>query len=215
MAYEHKHNDGNLEHNRDGTDDNRAWNSGAEGPTDDPGVLALRERRVRSQLATLLLSRGVPMLLGGDELARSQGGNNNAWCQDNAISWYAWTDDDHGLRELTTRLIALRRSHPVFHGQRPLDVRCFDAAGREMDDGDRDGEARDLVVLLEGEPADHAFLLCFNGGREPLHFTPSPRLGRRWTVELATDRSPDVRAPLGVLAPFAMAVLSSPPLSGE
>ena len=90
---QHKHNEANLEDNHDGTDDNRSWNCGAEGPTDDPAVLALRARQQRNLLATLLLSQGVPMLLGGDELGRTQGGNNNAWCQDNEISWLDWEDE--------------------------------------------------------------------------------------------------------------------------
>src|SRR5262250_1586520 len=93
VSYNGKHNEANGEDNRDGTDDNRSWNHGVEGPTDDPAVVALRTRQQRNFLATLLLSQGVPMLLGGDEFGRTQGGNNNAWCQDNELSWYSWDWD--------------------------------------------------------------------------------------------------------------------------
>src|SRR5947199_7966128 len=107
VSYNEKHNEANGEDNQDGTDDNRSWNCGAEGPTDDPEVLALRARQRRNFLASLLLSQGVPMVLGGDELARTQGGNHNAWCQDNEISWFDWELDDEqrDLLEFTRRLI--------------------------------------------------------------------------------------------------------------
>src|SRR6476620_10295179 len=110
VSYNEKHNEANLEDNKDGTDDNRSWNCGHEGPTDDPEIIALRERQQRNFLTTLLLSQGVPMLLGGDEFARSQHGNNNAWCQDNELSWFHWDIDEHGrrLQTFTERLIALR-----------------------------------------------------------------------------------------------------------
>src|SRR5262249_35714952 len=116
VTYNDKHNEANLEDNRDGSDDNRSWNCGAEGETDDEQVNVLRGRQQRNLLTTLMLSQGVPMLLGGDELARTQGGNNNAWCQDNAISWYDWAlrDGRHGQLAFARRLIALRREHPIF-----------------------------------------------------------------------------------------------------
>src|SRR5207245_10144972 len=114
VSYNEKHNEANGEDNRDGTDDNRSWNLGAEGPTDDPAVLVLRARQQRNFLTTLLLSQGVPMLLGGDELGRTQGGNNNAWCQDNEVSWVHWEHADAELLEFARRLIALRREHPAF-----------------------------------------------------------------------------------------------------
>ena len=114
VSYNDKHNEANGEDNRDGTDDNRSWNCGAEGETDDAAVNALRARQQRNFLATLLLSQGVPMLLGGDEFGRTQGGNNNAWCQDNEISWFDWERADGELLEFVRRLIALRREHPVF-----------------------------------------------------------------------------------------------------
>ena len=115
VSYNEKHNEANLEDNRDGTDDNRSWNCGVEGETDDPEVNALRARQQRNFLATLLLSQGVPMLLGGDEIGRTQGGNNNAWCQDNEISWFDWGLREPAGRAATTspqRLIALRRDAP-------------------------------------------------------------------------------------------------------
>ena len=114
VSYNQKHNEANGEGNRDGTDDNRSWNCGVEGPTDDPEIIALRERQQRNFLATLLLSQGVPMLLAGDEMGRTQNGNNNAWCQDNEISWVDWEPDESRtqLLEFTQRLLELRREHP-------------------------------------------------------------------------------------------------------
>src|SRR5437764_506883 len=120
VSYNEKHNEANLEENQDGTDDNRSWNCGVEGPTDDPEVNALRARQHRNFLTTLFLSQGVPMLLGGDEIGRTQGGNNNAWCQDNEISWVDWSCVDAGLLSFTRELIALRRAHPVFRRHRYL-----------------------------------------------------------------------------------------------
>ena len=113
VSYDRKHNEANGEDNRDGTDDNRSWNCGVEGPSDDPAIVALRARQSRALLATLVLSRGVPMLVGGDELGRTQGGNNNAYCQDNPISWYDWSAVDNDLLGFTRRLLALRHAHPV------------------------------------------------------------------------------------------------------
>ena len=116
VAYDRKHNLANGEDDRDGTGDNRSWNCGAEGPTDDAGILALRARQRRNLLATLLLSQGVPMILGGDELGRTQGGNNNGYCQDGPVSWVAWDGAvrDRELTEFVARLCRLRREHPVF-----------------------------------------------------------------------------------------------------
>ena len=116
VSYNEKHNEANKEGNRDGTDDNRSWNCGVEGETDDPEINALRARQQRNFLATLLLSQGTPMLLGGDEFGRTQGGNNNGWCQDSEISWFDWTllETNEDLLEFTRKLIALRRAHAVF-----------------------------------------------------------------------------------------------------
>ena len=112
VSYNEKHNEANGEDNQDGTDDNRSWNCGVEGPTDDPEINALRARQQRNFLTTLLLSQGVPMLLGGDEFGRTQSGNNNAWCQDNEISWFNWDEADPELLEFMQQLIRLRRSTP-------------------------------------------------------------------------------------------------------
>jgi glycogen operon protein len=212
VSYNEKHNEANLEENRDGSDDNRSWNSGVEGPTDDPVVLALRERRQRNFLATLFLSQGVPMLLGGDECGRTQGGNNNAYCQDNETSWFDWSLDERQERLLafTRRVIALRREHPVFRRDEFLagreamgsglpDVWWFRPDGRRMTRRDwQNGEARALGVFLNGEEIgrktpegervlDDSFLLLLNAHHEPVTFTlPPRRFGVRWAVELST-----------------------------
>src|SRR3954464_1693645 len=212
VTYEHKRNKANGEDNRDGTDNNRSWNHGVEGETDDPQINALRRRQQRNFLATLLLSLGTPMILGGDEFGRTQGGNNNAWCQDNEISWFDWEldDDGHELQAFTRRLIALRRSHPAFRRTRFLrgrsedsgglpDVWWFRPDGRRMTK--RDWERPDAHVLgvflngdelqevtREGEPvSDASFLLLFNASHEDVEFRlPNERFGRRWVVEMTT-----------------------------
>ena len=209
VSYNDKHNEANGENGEDGTDDNRSWNMGAEGETDDAAVLALRARQQRNFLATLLLSQGVPMLLGGDELGRSQGGNNNAWCQDNEISWFDWASADRELLEFVRRMIRLRQEHPVFRRQSFLsgssgesglpDVWWFRPDGRRMTQRDwTNAETRTLGVFLNGreiptrtahgeEIVDDSFLLLFNAHFEPVEFTlPTRRLATRWEVELAT-----------------------------
>jgi isoamylase len=216
VSYNEKHNDANGEDNQDGTDDNRSWNCGVEGPTDDPVVIALRKRQQRNFLTTLFLSQGVPMLVGGDEFGRSQGGNNNAWCQDNEISWFDWESADLELQQFTQQLIRLRREHPVFRrsafltgrevrGSGLPDVWWFRPDGRRMTQKDwqRD-DARTLGVFLNGqeipsrdptgeEIVDDSFLLLFNAHFEAVMFTlPTRRFGARWLVELATgDGVPD------------------------
>ena len=154
VSYNDKHNEANGEDNRDGTSDNNSWNCGAEGPTSDPGINALRARQSRAMLTTLMLSFGVPMLLGGDEMGRTQGGNNNAYCQDNETTWLDWASADTGLRDFTKRLIALRKAHPVFRRRRFLsgaeasELRWFTPAGTPMDGGDwADPNARALANL--------------------------------------------------------------------
>src|SRR5262245_7239962 len=138
VSYDSKHNDANTENNRDGTDDNRSWNCGAEGPTDDAAVAALRARQKRAFLVTLLLSAGVPLLSGGDELGRTQLGNNNAYCQDNEITWFDWSAVDQELLRFTRDVIGLRRRHPVFRrrryqtGKDAADLRWFTPSGTEM-----------------------------------------------------------------------------------
>ncbi len=209
VSYNEKHNEANGEDNRDGTDDNRAWNCGVEGPSDDPSVIALRDRQQRNFLTTLLLSQGVPMLLGGDELSRTQQGNNNAWCQDNEISWFDWDLDDgeRRLLEFTRRLIALRRDHPVFRRTRFFagsgadlpDVWWMRPDGRKMTQRDwRNAEAHAIGVFLNGdelnmttpsgdELRDESFLVLFNAHHESMTFRmPTRRFGSRWTHELST-----------------------------
>jgi isoamylase len=216
VSYDDKHNQANGEDNRDGTNDNRSWNCGVEGPTDDPQVLALRRRQQRNFLATLLLSQGIPMLLGGDEIGRTQRGNNNAYCQDNEISWFDWEAADEPLLAFTAELVALRRQHPVFrrrrwflgrpiHGAGVKDISWFKPDGVEMGEADwREGAARALGVFLNGgaiqdpdsrgEPVqDASFYLMFNGFEQPLGFRLPDGAGwgrqwRRWTTVLDTER---------------------------
>jgi glycogen operon protein len=210
VSYNEKHNEDNLEDNRDGTDDNRSWNSGVEGPTDDAAVLALRARQQRNFLATLLLSQGTPMLLGGDEMGRTQHGNNNGWCQDNEISWYDWNVDQRSeeLCEFTKRLIRIRREHPVFRRERFLvgqevmgsglpDAWWFRLDGRKMTRRDWESGEPVLGLFLNGEEIptpgprgeeieDDSFLLLFNANEEDRTFILPRRLGERWALEVST-----------------------------
>ncbi len=204
VSYNDKHNEANGEDNRDGHDNNLSWNSGVEGPTDDAAVRALREQRKRNLLATLLLSQGVPMIVAGDEIGRTQGGNNNAYCQDNPISWVDWnlSQDDRALLAFVQRMLALRASHPVFHRRhffegRPLrgssvkDIAWLKPDGAEMTDQEWSQDfARSLGVYLEGEALDEvdargrpvvddAFLVLFNAHHEPVPFR-LPQFGGRW-----------------------------------
>ena len=210
VSYNQKHNEANGEGNRDGTDDNRSWNHGVEGPTDDPEIVALRRRQMRNFLVTLLLSQGVPMILGGDELGRTQRGNNNAWCQDNELSWFRWDEADEELLSFARRVIRLRLDHRVFRRQKFLegrelmgsgapDVWWFRSDGRRMTQADwRRGDAHTLGVFLNGreigtpsptgEPvSDDSFLMLFNAWDGPIAFTlPPRRFGRRWALALST-----------------------------
>jgi glycogen operon protein len=209
VSFNEKHNEANGESNRDGTDDNRSWNCGAEGPSDDQSINALRARQQRNFLTTLILSQGVPMILGGDEWGRSQGGNNNAWCQDNRISWFDWDACDAELIEFTRRLIELRRRHAVFrrakffegHGEQLPDVWWMRPDGRRMTRRDWDnGAARAIGVFLNGdelatesphgEPLrDDSFLMLFNAHFEEITFRlPARRFGTHWELELATGQ---------------------------
>jgi glycogen operon protein len=211
VSYNDKHNEANGEENRDGTDDNRSWNHGAEGNTDDQQINELRARQQRNFLATLFLSQGVPMLLGGDEFGRSQNGNNNAWCQDSELSWFRWSEADEGLVEFVQRLIVLRQAHPVFRRRTFLtggeskgsglpDVWWFRPDGRRMTQKDwQRPDAHTLGVFLNGaeipertpdgtDIEDASFLLLFNAYGEPITFTlPTRRFGARWNLELATS----------------------------
>jgi isoamylase len=205
VSYDSKHNEDNGEGNRDGTDDNRSWNSGVEGPTDDPQIEALRARRTRSLLATLLLSFGIPLLLGGDECGRTQGGNNNAYCQDNEVTWFDWSTKDAGLRAFAKALLDLRAAHPVFRRRRFLqgveasELQWFDTQGATMDQDDWSNEAtRCLAIFLDGaaDPdtgvdgrllVDDDFLILVNSWREPVEFV-LPAVGGResWVPEIDT-----------------------------
>jgi glycogen operon protein len=218
VAYESKHNEANLEGNRDGTDDNRSWNCGVEGDTDDEQIRALRARQQRNFLTTLFVSQGTPMLLGGDELNRTQHGNNNGWCQDNEVSWYHWHENAAAtqMRDFTRRLIRLRREHCTFRRESFLrgrelkgsgmpDVWWFRADGRKMTRRDWQDSEPVLGMFLNGreipnpgphgeEIEDDSFVLLFNAHREDRAFMlPRRRFGAQWALELSTA-DPDAEA---------------------
>ena len=230
VSYNHKHNDANGEDNRDGTDDNRSWNCGAEGATDDPEIIELRARQQRNILTTLFCSQGVPMLAAGDEISRTQRGNNNAYCQDNEVSWVDWSllGSQRNLAEFTRALSALRRDHPVFRRRRffrgrpqgatatdgPGDIVRLTPNGREFHDHDWRSGRKSLAVFLNGdaitEPdprgeriTDDRFLLLFNAEAEAVSFTlPGVRYGREWQIAIDTcgPRFPTLHDDLPVLA---------------
>ncbi|CAA9587740.1 MAG: GH13_11 / GH13 / CE1 / GH13_13 / GH13_10 / CBM48 / GH13_14 / GH13_37 [uncultured Thermomicrobiales bacterium] len=212
VSYNEKHNEANGEGNNDGDNNNESWNCGVEGPTDNPEINALRARQQRNMLATLILSQGVPMLVAGDERGRTQGGNNNAYCQDNEVGWVTW-DLGEAERELllfTQRLIALRKEHPVLHrrsffqgrsirGDEIKDIEWYRPDGGEMTDDEwNSGFVRAIGLLLNGgimeerdergRPlTDDVFFLLLNAGHEPLAFTlPGAADGPDWEVELDT-----------------------------
>jgi isoamylase len=213
VSYNDKHNEANGEGSADGESHNRSWNGGVEGETDDLEVLALREKQKRNFITTLFLSQGVPMLLHGDEQGRTQGGNNNAYCQDNEISWVDWkaARDNFALVDFTEMVSKLRREHPVFRRRRFFqgdpalgseseigDIAWFTPAGQHMSSEDwRNGYAKSLAVFLNGdaiaEPTtrgepivDDSFLLLFNAHHEDMAFTvPKEIYGERW--EVVTD----------------------------
>ena len=213
VSYNEKHNEANGEDNRDGENNNRSWNCGVEGPTDDPQVNALRNRQKRNFLSTLFLSQGIPMLLGGDEIGRTQRGNNNAYCQDNEISWYDWSSADTALLEFTRGLIQLRKEHPVFrrrkwfqgrpiHGAKVTDIGWFTPDGMEMAEEQwGEGFAKALGVFLNGESidspdargervVDQSFYVLFNAHYEPLPFVmPKGDWGKEWIVVLDTNKA--------------------------
>jgi isoamylase len=204
VSYNDKHNEANGEDNRDGSNDNRSWNCGAEGPTDDPAINALRARQSRAMLSTLLLSSGLPLLLGGDEIGRTQGGNNNAYCQDNEISWFDWAGADWELREYVKRLLTLRREHPVLRRKRYLtgaaaaELRWYNCAGEPVSDGQwSDPTMHAIAVYLDGTDApdeaddgtpllDDDFLILVNAYWEDVEFKlPEVReYEQTWSVEL-------------------------------
>ncbi|MFF5937131.1 glycogen debranching protein GlgX [Streptomyces sp. NPDC012508] len=216
VSYDGKHNEANGEGNRDGESYNRSWNCGAEGDTDDIGIRELRARQMRNFLATLMLSQGVPMLSHGDEFGRTQGGNNNAYCQDNEVSWVRWPEpgasEEGTLLEFTRAMVRLRRDHPVFrrrrffHG-RPVegthdeltDIAWFTPEGEEMTARDwQAAHAQALSVFLNGnaisEPglqgeriADDSFLLMFNASAQELEFEVPINHGESWRVVVDTS----------------------------
>jgi len=210
VSYNAKHNDANGENGRDGTDDNRSWNCGVEGPTDDAGVLALRGRQRRNLMATLLLSQGVPMLVAGDELGRTQGGNNNAYCQDNEISWLDWDKVDDHLLSFTRTVIGLRNQHRTFsrrsffsgrpiHGSDVSDLLWFRPDGKDMGDEEwSSASVKCLAVYLNGERfdtdvrgqpvADDDVLVLVNAADADIDFTIHEPLGGTWDVTLDTAR---------------------------
>jgi len=212
VSYNHKHNEANEEQNRDGSDDNLSWNCGVEGVTDDPQINELREKQKRNFLATLMLSQGVPMLCGGDELGRTQQGNNNAYCQDNEISWFDWnlTKSNQQLLEFVKQLIKLKKNHPVFQrrrffqgrkiqGSEVKDISWFHADGKEMTDEEWQMGFRSLCLRLSGDAIEEVdakgraifgetFLLLLNAHHEAVPFTlPAHKRGVRW--ELIFDTS--------------------------
>ena len=210
VSYNGKHNEANSEDNRDGESHNRAWNCGAEGPTDAPAVNALRARQTRNLLATLIFSQGVPMLAAGDEIGRSQQGNNNAYCQDNEINWLDWEGMDRNLCEFVAACLRLRREHPVLrrrhffqernlHGAAVKDIHWLKPDGGEMSDAAWDQQhAPCLGVYLVGAAIDETdmrgrriedddCLLLFNAHHEPLAFTlPAPSHDAAWVTLLNT-----------------------------
>ncbi len=224
VSYNDKHNEANGEGNNDGESHNRSWNCGVEGPSDDPTVSDLRLRQQRNFLTTLMLSQGVPMLLHGDELGRSQGGNNNGYCQDNDISWIHWSldEDDQQLLAFTQSLVRLRREHPVFRRRRFFagsadhggesdlgDIAWLMPNAEHMDDQAwSNGLAKSLMVFLNGsaipEPdprgqqiLDDSFLVLFNAHYEGLSFTlPDAEYGAEWLPVIDTARDDVDEAPL-------------------
>ncbi|WP_051265063.1 glycogen debranching protein GlgX [Nakamurella lactea] len=222
VSYDDKHNEANGEDNKDGESHNRSWNCGTEGPTDDPEILALRSRQRRNFLATLLLSQGVPMLLHGDEMARTQQGNNNAYCQDSELTWIDWAGADESLVEFTASVMRLRKHHPTFRRRRffdgrptargegePLpDIAWFTPAGVAMTDRDWGaGFGRSVAVFLDGhgihgtdtrgsKVIDDSFMLLFNAHDEGLEFTlPPEEYGQAWQIVIDTAGFADGQQP--------------------
>ncbi|WP_280916330.1 glycogen debranching protein GlgX [Streptomyces sp. SPB4] len=224
VTYERKHNDANGEEGRDGTNDNRSWNCGAEGESADPGIGALRRRQLRNLLTTLLLSTGVPMLVAGDEFGRTQGGNNNAYCQDNETGWVDWSLlEDPAWKELfalTRRLIALRQAHPVlrrrafFSGRAQgadglRDLAWFTPAGTEMTERDWYAPAAAVGLYLSGrdipgrderglQVTDDSFLALLHAGDRPVEWIlPGPPWAGTYELVLDTSREAQAEAPAG------------------
>jgi glycogen operon protein len=230
VSYNDKHNEANGEENRDGTNDNASWNGGAEGPTDDPAIRSFRIRQRRNLMATLLLSQGVPMICAGDELGRTQQGNNNAYCHDSELTWLDWTLDDEEQKflEFVRKVVALRRDQPVFQrrtflqgrkirGEDIKDISWLTPTGQEMNDeawsagfvrclgvrlsGDLIGELNERGGRIVGD----TLLILLNAHHEPIPFTlPLPKEGRRWERLLDTADPREVVAPLPEDRPYQL-----------
>ena len=212
VSYNEKHNEANGENNQDGESNNQSWNCGAEGPSDDAQINALRRKQQRNMLTTLFVSQGVPMLLGGDEFGRTQNGNNNTYCQDNELSWFNWsrTEEQNQLLEFTRKLIALRRSHPVFRrpkflqgrrirGSEIKDVMWFNPGGNEMTEEEwaspfvrclgmlLSGDTQDVVDFQNKPLRDETFLLLINAHHEPIPFVLPGQENLSWEMMLDTN----------------------------
>jgi isoamylase len=228
VAYNEKHNDENGEDGNDGADDNRSWNCGVEGPTDDAEILSLRDCQRRNLMATLLLSQGVPMILHGDELGRSQGGNNNAYCQDNEVAWIDWekAGADGPMTQFTSALAAFRHQHPVFRRRRffegkPIrkddelrDIAWFTPAGEEMQEQNwDDGFGKSIVMFLNGDAiadrdrrgervVDDSFLMGFNAHFEDIEWTlPDEHYGPGWSLVVDSCAGTVDSTPMGDTVP--------------
>jgi glycogen operon protein len=212
VSYNEKHNEANGEDNRDGESHNRSWNCGVEGPTDDPDILALRAKQMRNIMGTLMVSQGTAMISHGDEIGRTQRGNNNVYCQDSDISWMDWSlcQKNADLLEFTRRVTKLRRDHPVFRrrrffegkpirtGEQVRDIAWLTPSGKEMKQEDWDSGFKCVAVFLNGEAiptpntrgervVDDSFLLCFNANDNPQDFvTPKGDYAKEWTATLDT-----------------------------
>ncbi len=224
VSYNDKHNEANGEDGRDGADDNRSWNCGVEGETDDEQIVSLRDCQRRNLMATLLLSQGVPMILHGDELGRTQGGNNNAYCQDNEVAWVDWerAQADDAMTHFTSSLAAFRAQHPVFRRRRffegkPIrkgdelrDIAWFTPAGEEMQEQNwDDGFGKSIVVFLNGDAiadrdargervVDDSFLMAFNAHHEDIEMTlPTDDYGPGWSVVVDSCAGTVESTPLG------------------
>jgi glycogen operon protein len=230
VSYERKHNEANLEGNRDGENHNISWNSGVEGPSDDAAIAARRRKHRRNLVTSLLLSTGVPMLSGGDELGRTQGGNNNAYCQDNAISWTPWRRDEEGdaFLRFVQRLVALRRSQPVLQrrrfflgrsirGAQVKDVAWLDTHAREMTDRDwAEPHVRHLGVLLAGDAIDEvdergrhvrgeSLLILLNAAHSSTTFAlPAAPGGGAWRLVFDTAVDEGATQEIAVAGPYTL-----------
>jgi glycogen operon protein len=231
VSYNEKHNEANGENNNDGANDNNSWNCGAEGATEDPEINALRLRQMKNFMATLLLSQGVPMICGGDEVARTQGGNNNAYCQDNEISWHDWKLDEQksALLEFTKKLIQIRREHPNFrrhkfvrwrklHHHEAKDTIWISPEGKEMTEEHwNTGFSKTFGLMLDGSKlewmspegevvTDDSFLLLFNAHHESIEFQLPKSARGDWDFVLTTAADVTERTKRGQVEARAMSL---------